>query len=29
MFEPAGTTEFDDHMKLLAVKRKPNRNNVC
>ena len=25
MFEPADTTEFDDYMKLLAVKRKPNR----
>ena len=25
MFEPAETTEFDDYMKLLAVKRKPNR----
>lgn len=25
MFEPADTTEFDDYMKLLAIKRKPNR----
>ena len=25
MFEPANTAEFDDYMKLLAVKRKPNR----
>ena len=25
MFEPADTSEFDDYMKLLAVKRKPNR----
>ena len=25
MFEPTDTTEFDDYMKLLAVKRKPNR----
>ena len=25
MFEPTDMTEFDDYMKLLAVKRKPNR----
>lgn len=25
MFEPANTAEFDDYMKLLAIKRKPNR----
>lgn len=25
MFEPADTTEFEDYMKLLAIKRKPNR----
>ena len=25
MFEPTDTTEFDDYMKLLAIKRKPNR----
>ena len=25
MFELASTAEFDDYMKLLAVKRKPNR----
>lgn len=25
MFEPADTTEFDSYMKLLAMKRKPNR----
>ena len=25
MFEPMDTAEFDDYMKLLAVKRKPNR----
>ena len=25
MFEPADTSEFDDYMKLLAIKRKPNR----
>ena len=25
MFEPADTTEFDDYMKLLAIKRKSNR----
>ena len=25
MFEPTDTAEFDDHMKLLAMKRKPNR----
>ncbi len=25
MFEPADTADFDDYMKLLAVKRKPNR----
>ncbi|HIR60364.1 MAG TPA: DUF3788 domain-containing protein [Candidatus Faecivivens stercoravium] len=25
MFEPAGTEAFGDYMKLLAVKRKPNR----
>lgn len=25
MFEPTNTAEFDDFMKLLAIKRKPNR----
>lgn len=25
MFEPTNTAEFDDYMKLLAIKRKPNR----
>lgn len=25
MFEPTDTDEFDDYMKLLAIKRKPNR----
>ena len=25
MFEPTDTAEFDDYMKMLAVKRKPNR----
>ena len=25
MFEPVNSTEFDDYMKLLAMKRKPNR----
>ena len=25
MFEPVTTAEFDDYMKLLAIKRKPNR----
>ena len=25
MFEPADTTEFDDYMKILAIKRTPNR----
>ena len=25
MFYPTSTAEFDDYMKLLAVKRKPNR----
>lgn len=25
MFELASTAEFDDYMRLLAVKRKPNR----
>jgi len=25
MFEPADQSEFDDYMKLLAVKRRPNR----
>ena len=25
MFEPTGTPEFDDYMKLLSIKRKPNR----
>ena len=25
MFEPTDTSEFDDYIKLLAVKRKPNR----
>lgn len=27
MFEPDGTAEFDDYMKLLAIKRKPNRKS--
>ena len=27
MFEPDSTAEFDDYMKLLAVKRKPNRKS--
>ena len=26
MFEPASTADFDDYMKMLAIKRKPNRN---
>lgn len=26
MFEPADTSVFDDYIKLLAIKRKPNRN---
>ena len=26
MFEPTSTADFDDYMKLLAAKRKPNRN---
>ena len=25
MFEPTDTAEFDDYIKLLAIKRKPNR----
>ena len=25
MFEPTDMTEFDDYMRLLAIKRKPNR----
>ena len=25
MFEPTDTAQFDDYMKLLAIKRKPNR----
>lgn len=25
MFEPANTSEFDDYIKMLAIKRKPNR----
>lgn len=25
MFEPTNTAEFDDYIKLLAIKRKPNR----
>ena len=25
MFEPTNTAEFDDYLKLLAIKRKPNR----
>ena len=25
MFEPTSTADFDDYMKLLAIKRKPNR----
>lgn len=25
MFEPANTSEFDDYIKMLAVKRKPNK----
>ena len=25
MFEPINADEFDDYMKLLAIKRKPNR----
>ena len=25
MFEPTNTAELDDYMRLLAVKRKPNR----
>lgn len=24
MFEPTDTSEFDDYLKLLAIKRKPN-----
>lgn len=27
MFTPTGTAEFDDYMKLLAVKRKPDVHN--
>lgn len=25
MFEPTNTAEFDDYIKLLSIKRKPNR----
>lgn len=25
MFEPTDTAEFDDYIKLLSIKRKPNR----
>ncbi len=25
MFEPINTADIDDYMKLLAIKRKPNR----
>lgn len=25
MFEPTDTSEFEDYIKLLAIKRKPNR----
>ena len=25
MFEPTNTAEFDDYIKMLAIKRKPNR----
>ncbi len=25
MFQPTSTADFDDYMKLLAIKRKPNR----
>ncbi len=25
MFEPASRADFDDYMKMLAIKRKPNR----
>lgn len=25
MFEPANSSEFEDYMKLLAIKRRPNR----
>ena len=25
MFEPTDATDFSDYMKLLAIKRKPNR----
>jgi len=25
MFEPADESEFDDYIKLLAVKKRPNR----
>jgi len=25
MFEPTNTADFDDYMKLLAIKRRPNR----
>lgn len=25
MFEPTDTSEFDDYIKLLTIKRKPNR----
>lgn len=24
MFEPTNTTDFDDYLKLLTIKRKPN-----
>lgn len=27
MFEPVDTSMFDDFMKLLSIKRKPNRND--
>ena len=26
MFEPKDSSEFDQYMKLLAIKRKPNRD---
>ena len=28
MFEPVNIAEFDDYMKLLAIKRKPNRKSL-
>ena len=28
MFEPINTAEFNDYMKLLAIKRKPNRKSL-